>query len=824
MIFDYFIREICDLYDNFNIFFKKPSMKYSVSWLNELAHTQLSAEEMAELFTRYSFEVDGIEKIQSIPSGVVVGKILDVASHPGADTLSLTKVTIDPNEKEILSIVCGAKNIASGDKVAVATLGTKLGKNFVIQEAVIRGETSQGMLCAEDELGIGDDHSGILHIDEGALLGTPLCDLYGKGDECIELDILASRGRDALSHIGIARELTVFCKTKLSFDFSLYEKMTAFEKSEKNIVIDIEDPIQCCRYRGALIRGIDNKKKTPQWMKERLTLCGISSINLATDITNYVMLETGQPLHAFDYDRVREENGNVYIIVRNAKDGEVLEILDGRNLTLCKEDIVVADRKKILALAGVMGGKESSTQKSSTDIFLESAWFHPISIRKTRKYHKLDTQSSYRFERDVDPCGVAIAMERALELFQSIGGAYVVFQDEKYLQKADSFEVDISLKEIHSLLGVTPSCKEVKDILLALSFGVTEEGDNFHISVSSFRKDVQTKQDVIEEIGRIYGYDRIPSIALVTEIQCTQKSSREKVDGLAKKILLGMGFDEVLTYSFYGKKICETFFLDEQTHLSLSNPLNPQLELFRSKILPNMLSVTKENIKRCESVNIFEMGKVYEREEDGSVSEYRRLGLISSQTKKENKGEILFGLKGVIESMLFSLFGQYPDVSPIEFEKGLEYFHKSQSMDISLDGVLIGFLGTLHPSITKQMKLPNQTAVASLDRDALVYLLEREVRYYTQLERFPSVFRDISMRVPHEITAKQVEDAIRETISQEYLRSLELFDVFEKGEEKNFAYHLECNSNERTLTGKEVDATLEKVFEKLVSLGIEIRK
>ncbi|NCU42009.1 MAG: hypothetical protein EOM19_04825, partial [Candidatus Moranbacteria bacterium] len=402
--------------------------------------------------------------------------------------------------------------------------------------------------------------------------------------------------------------------------------------------------------------------------------------------------------------------------------------------------------------------------------------------------------------------------------------AHVVFQDEKYLQKADSFEIDISLKEIHSLLGVTPSCKEVKNILLALSFGVIEKGEDFHISISSFRKDVQTKQDVIEEIGRIYGYDRIPSIALTTKVQCTQKSSGEKVEELVKKILLGVGFDEVLTYSFYGKKICETFFLDERTHLSLSNPLNPQLELFRSKILPNMLSVTKENIKRCESVNIFEMGKVYEREEDGRVSEYRRLGIISSQTKKENKGEVLFGLKGVVESMFFSLFGQYPDVSSVEFEKGLEYFHKSQSMDISLDGVLIGFLGTLHPSITKQMKLPNQTAVASLDRDALAYLLEREVRYYTPIERFPSVFRDISMRVPCEITAKQVEDAIRESISQEYLRSLELFDVFEKGEEKSFAYHLEYNSNERTLTGKEIDVTLEKVFEKLVSLGIEIRR
>ncbi|NCU41445.1 MAG: phenylalanine--tRNA ligase subunit beta [Candidatus Moranbacteria bacterium] len=799
-------------------------MKYSVSWLNELAHTQLSAEEMAELFTRYSFEVDGIEKIQSIPSGVVVGKILDVAPHPRADKLSLTKVTIDPNEKDVLSIVCGAKNIASGDKVAVATLGTKLGKDILIQEAVIRGEISQGMLCAQDELGIGDDHSGIFHVNENVSLGTSLCDLYGEGDECIELDILASRGRDALSHIGIARELTIFCKTKLSFDFSLYEKITTSPKSEKDMVIDIEDSTQCHRYRGALIQGLDNEKETPRWMKDRLTLCGVSSINLATDITNYVMLETGQPLHAFDYDSVKEGNGNVYVTVRNAKAGETLEILDGRNLTFCKEDIVVAGRKKIIALAGVMGGKESATQKTSTSIFLESAWFNPISIRKTRKYHKIDTQSAYRFERDVDPCGVTIAMERALELFRSIGGAHVVFQDEKYLQKAESFEVDISLKEIHSLLGVTPSCEEVKEILLALSFGVTEEGDDFHISISSFRKDVQTKQDVIEEIGRIYGYDRIPSIALVTKMQCTQKSSREKVDGLVKKMLLGVGFDEVLTYSFYGKRALETFFLDEQMHFSLSNPLNPQLAFFRSKILPNMLSITKENSKRFDNVNIFEMGKVYEREEDGSVKEYSRLGIISSQTKKGNKGEILFRLKGAIENILFSLFGQYPDVSPIEFEKGLEYFHRSQSMDISLDGVLIGFLGTLHPSIPKQMKLPEQTAIASLDRDALAYLFERGSRYYVPLERFPSVFRDISMKVPYETTAKQVEESIREIISKEHLRSLELFDVFEKEEEKNFAYHLEFNSNDRTLTGKEIDDIIERVFEKLISLGIEIRK
>lgn len=799
-------------------------MKYSVSWLNELANTHLSAGEMAELFTKHSFEVDGIEKVGGMAEGVIVGKILALSPHPNADKLQCTKVTIDPKEKEILYIVCGAKNITVGDIVPVATVGTKLGEDCLITKSTIRGELSEGMLCAQDELGLGKDHSGIFQLDKKIPVGTPLVEVFGEGDEVIELDILASRGRDALSHIGIARELTIFCKTKLSFDFSLYEKMTAPEKNEKDIVIDIEDSSHCHRYRGALIQGIDNEKETPRWIKERLTLCGVSSVNLATDITNYVMLETGQPLHAFDYKSVKEEDENVYVTVRNAKVGETLEILDGREITLGKEDVVVANREKILALAGVMGGKKSATQKTSTDIFLESAWFHPVAIRKTRKHHKLETQSAYRFERDVDPCGVAIAMERALELFQSIGGGRIVSQEESYLKKAKSFEIDISLKEIHSLLGVTPSHKEVKDILLALSFGVKEEGDDFHISISSFRKDVETKQDVIEEIGRIYGYDRIPSMALVTKIQCTQKSSREKVDGLVKKILLGVGFDEVLTYSFYGKKTCETFFLDEQMHFSLSNPLNPQLALFRSKMLPNMLSVTKENIKRFDSVNIFEIGKVYEREENGIVKEYKRLGIISSQTKKENKGESLFRLKGVIESMVFSLFGQYPDVSPIEFEKGLEYFHRSQSMDISLDGVLIGFLGTLHPSITKQMKLPEQTAVASLDRDALAFLFERELRYYVPLERFPSVFRDISMKVPYEITAKQVEDAIREMISKDHLRSLELFDVFEKEEEKNFAYHLEFNSNDRTLTGKEIDDSIERVFEKLVSLGIEIRK
>lgn len=804
-------------------------MKYCVSWLNELAHTHLSAEEMAELFTRHSFEVDGIEKIKSAPSGVVVGKILDISLHPNADKLQCTKVTIDPQEKEILTIVCGAKNITVGDIVPVATVGTKLEEDCLITKSTIRGELSEGMLCAEDELGLGKDHSGILQLDKEIPIGTSLVEVFGQGDEVIELDILASRGRDALSHIGIARELSAITggenlgenrgeNTPPSLSGEKENK-----ESEK-IHINIESKKLSKRYMGVLLKSVNNTAQTPDWMMRRLRACGVHSINIATDITNYVMLETGQPLHAFDAKKIGDVSQKISLQIRKGRKGERLSLLDGKEVEVNENDIVIANDQEVLALAGVMGGKTSGTSKETSSVFLESAWFDPISIRKTRMRHKIITESSYRFERDIDPEGVSLAVARAIELFKKYAGAHIEEEKDLYLEKEKSVAVILPYYEIQSLLGVSIPLEKVVSILKLLSFKVRQDGEILSVYVPSFRKDIRTFQDIIEEVGRLYGYDHIQPQALITPLRASRENSSHKIVRLMGNALTGCGFDEIMTYSFYGDETVKLFGLEKESHFTLLNPLSPDQKYFRSKILPNMLKAVPANIKRFENINIFEIGKVYEREDDGSVKEYQRLGIISSQAKKEKKGETLLRLKGTIESILFSLFGQYPDVSPIEFEKGLEYFHRSQSMDVSLDGVLIGFVGTLHPSITKKMKLPEQTAVASLDRDALAFLFERESRYYTPLERFPSVFRDISMKVPYEITAKEVEDAIREIIDKEHLQSLELFDVFEKEEEKNFAYHLEFNSRQRTLTGKEIDDSMERVFEKLDSLGIEIRK
>ncbi|QQS61598.1 MAG: phenylalanine--tRNA ligase subunit beta [Candidatus Moraniibacteriota bacterium] len=793
-------------------------MKYSVSWLNELAMTNITVEQMAELFTRHSFEVESIEKNPGMHEGVIVGKILEISSHPNADTLQLTKVALDQQEKTILSIVCGAHNISIGDSVPVATIGTELPHGLCIKKSKIRGIESEGMLCAEDELGLGEDHSGIFLLDKTIPLGTKLCDIFEKGDDSIELDILASRGHDALSHIGVARELSCILKTTLRFDNEKYELPSI---SEKNISVEIENKERCNRYIGALLYEIKNDTPTPSWMQSRLSICGIKSINIATDITNYVMLETGQPLHAFD-----AKISGSSLFVRNAKEGESLELLDGSKKELSQNDIVIANKTEILALAGIMGGKNSATDENTTSVFLEGAWFHPVSIRKSRIFHKLDTESSYRFERDIDPNGASIAVSRALELFKEYAGAKIMGVCDKYPQVSLSKTVELQIAQVERLLGIKKEKEEIRKILLSLGFSLEEKTKEiFLVHIPTRRRDISHEEDLIEEIGRIYGYEKIDAVAPKVSLQIGERNTSLKLKRHIEDICISMGYDEIKTYSFYSQKTAKTFLLPEENHFSLANPMSPDQELFRSDILVNMMRSLRENIRRFDTLSLFEAGKVYTKKSDSSVCEIFQFGMISSTTKKEENARRFFVLKGDIQALSQKLFFSETEFESLKKNEGGSYFHPSQSAKVQIFGKTIGYVGMIHPYLAKLWKIPVSTSLARFDFDSIFKCRENVQEKYSPLDKFPGVMRDISLLVTSpKITAKIIQETIQKS-AKKLLRSLELFDLYESKEGKSMAYHLVFGSVDRTLSGKEVDAVREILFEDLEKLsGVKVKK
>jgi phenylalanyl-tRNA synthetase beta chain len=787
-------------------------MKCSVSWINELAGTNFSAKEMAELFTRHSFEVDGIETIAGAPDGVIVGKILDVASHPNADRLSVVRVAIDPEEQAILSIVCGANNIASGDRVPVATVGTNLGEDFVIKRSNIRGVESEGMLCAEDELGLGGDHSGIMHLDAETPIGTPLLKLFPQ-EESIELDILASRGRDALSHKGIAREVRAMERLHKTHnskrrEISNVDNGFSLDVSHSaDIAVSVKDEKLCKRYIGALLANVNNRAETPLWMKNRLRICGIRSVNIATDITNYVMLETGQPMHAFDANRIENsKSGNLSVCVRNAEEGETLTLLDGSEIVLHRDDMVIANEEKPLALAGVMGGVDSGTNEQTTRVLLEAAWFDPVSIRKTRIRHKLTTESAYRFERNVDPEGALLAIQRAEELFRTLAGAEVVAMRDAYFEPEATREVSVDAAYIRQLLGADISTETMVAILRALEFLVEEEGEMLSVSVPTFRKDISDGADIAEEIGRLYGYERIAPQPMCAEVRSAQMSLSRVFARRLREVLLGAGYDETMSYSFYGEEAVASFGLDASRHFHIFNPMNPSQRLFRTTLVPNILASVRENARRSDAVRVFEIGNTYVRGEDGSVIENRRLAMaMCFKDKRESIGERLREAKGVAELAVRELTGSTLLFAEVSEDHLPIWLHPTRVAAMMLDGKTLGMIGVLHPKLAKSAKFPETTIVAEWTLPPFEKAFSEMRTTYRSIPRFPDGLRDISFELPKGVSAGSVDLVIR-TFGGKYIRSAELFDAYEEGDKRSVAYRLAFGANDRTLSGEEVEA------------------
>lgn len=797
-------------------------MKYSVNWLNELAGTTLTPKEMAELFTRHSFEVDALEEGGTLSDGIVVGKILEVSPHPNADKLSLTRVTIDPEEKQILSIVCGAKNIAPGDIVPVATIGTTLPEGIHIKESEIRGERSQGMLCAEDELGLGKDHSGILHLDARTLLGTPLSAVIPQRDAMIELDILSARGHDALSHVGIAREICAMKGTELVHPT---KKHTDILKKD-GVVIEEESLCHC--YVGIHLAGLKNGP-SPAWIQERLKICGVRPVNAIVDITNYVMLETGQPLHAFDAKNITHntKDSKFEIYIRNARKGEKMILLDKSEIKLSEDDLVIANTVEVLALAGVMGGFSSGTSEDTTEVFLESASFDATSIRKTRVRHRMNTESSYRFERDIDPNMAKIGMMRAVELLEELCGAKAVAMTDIYPDPVRAWSIDLDLNYITRLLGIHVPKEASLSIFKSLGLTVSSVQSSkdalvtpqvnsslITVSIPTFRRDLHTQEDLIEEVGRLYGYDKIAPVAPLGLLKSPPLNKKRSFERKLKDALVAVGCDEVLSYSFYRKETAKTFGFSEKDHFVLQNPMNPDQQLFQTHLLPNRLEKLKENLRYFDAVQIFEVGKVYKKGKVGEVQENRSIIVL------EAGGDDAYAiLKGRIEAMFTKL-----SIEGIQFFPAQEvplYLHKTRTSEIVCRGKKIATLGEISPFIAKEMKIKKRTICFFADMDEL-FSVSSTTLQYQPIARYPAVWRDMSLIVPKEIMAAEVSQVIRHSIGKN-LKEVELFDIYEKDGEKSFAYHLAFGDATKTLTKDEVEVMFQKCLTGLKRLKVTLK-
>jgi phenylalanyl-tRNA synthetase beta chain len=789
-------------------------MKYSYRFLKELSGTKKSAEQLARLLMIHAFEVEGIEKFAHGLDDVIIGRVVALAQHPDADKLRVAEVEV--GKKDIRTIVCGAPNIAKGQKVAVVLPGATLPGGIQIKEATLRGVKSQGMICGADELGLATEHKSILVLDEDAPVGASFVKYVGLDDSIIEVKILPDRGSDALAYQGLAREIAALDGYAPSFGEKSLKpvKVPAPNRAPKVI---IADKISCPRYAGLLVRGV-TVGESPLWLKVRLIVSGLRPINNIVDVTNYLMLLTGQPMHAFDADKIAGA-----ITVRRAKKNEKLTILNGETKKLSDDDLVIADTKHALALAGVMGGQFSAVTAETKNIFLEVANFSGSSVRRTKNRHNLPTDASYRFERNLDPNLVGEALREAAALLPTLSGGKIVGMRDVYPKEALPTKITLSLNRVSNVLGVKlPVFQVVQHLaLLGLKVKKVASADILMVTVPTRRPDLRDEWDLIEEIGRMHGYDGIEATAPRLPLTASPANPEKRLERLTKEYLVSAGFDELMTYSFYGDKDIMATRLPLDAHLELENPLNPDQKYLRLSLVPLHLRKAVENRRHFESFDCFEWGKVYAKEaKTKRPVEISALSLLSVSAKRHDKGNGFYALKGKVEAMLEAL---HIDVGRVTLEAGADHpevpvlalLHPSRSACYVVDGRVIGMIGEIHPAVEKSFGLDGRVSVAGFVTSELQALQTLETTF-VPLQKFPYALRDISLTFPRSMTVSEVERLLSEA-GAPLLQNTDLFDIYEQGDEKSFAFHLSFGASDRTLSGAEMD----EAFDRIVALAGE---
>jgi len=789
-------------------------MKIAYGWLKDYFPTDISLEKASEILTDIGLEVEGIESFESIPGGldgVVVGHVLSCGKHPNADRLSLT--TVDVGESEPLQIVCGAPNVAAGQHVLVAKVGSTIypnnGDPLKIKKGKIRGEASLGMICAEDELGLGTSHDGILVLDKAYVPGTPAAELFDVfKDDVFEIGLTPNR-TDAMCHYGVARDLNAALRSRHNVHIPLNLKSTSnFVVSDKvnPIKITIENEARCYRYAGLRISGV-NMGPSPAWMQARLKSIGLRPINLAVDVTNYVLHETGHPLHAFDANKISGQ----HIMIKTTKPGTVLTTLDDVERKLHEEDLCICDESGPLVLAGVFGGERAEVDDNTKDIFLESALFDPVSVRKTARRHGLNTDASFRYERGVDPEMTLYALRRAASLIKSIGGGKITMDiDDVHPRPVKPTEVKLRIDKVKALIGKDIPLPTIKEILSFLDIKIKNEVENtLLLQVPAYRADVTREADLIEEVLRIYGFNNIEVSGKMTiSVPQTKPNPLAQIEERVSRELSGRGFFECVNNSLTKHRY------GNEHAVEMVNPLSKDLGIMRMSMIPTLAENAAYNInRRNKNIRIYEWGNVYHKQEGNYVQEARLGLLISGRTMEENwltpaQDSSAFHLSGLIHSFLQSWnieVTDYQETSNPHLEGGVALFHNTH---------WIGDIGTVSSKLSKLIDLDQSAYAVELNWGLLCEIIQNRAPQFSDISKFPTVRRDLAIVIPNTVRYTDLEKAAKQA-ERKLLTSVNLFDVYDgKGiPDGNISYALSfvLQDNQKTLTDKQIDKAMQKI-------------
>ncbi len=807
-------------------------MKISYNWLKQYLNVTWEVEKVSELLTDLGLEVEGVEEIESIKGGlkgIVVGEVLTCVKHPNADKLSIT--TVDLGGDEPVQIVCGAPNVAAGQKVPVATVGTTLydgDESFKIKKGKIRGEVSLGMICAEDELGLGSDHDGIMVLDSGVKAGTKAAEVFNiESDFTIEIGLTPNRS-DAMSHYGVARDLWAGLR-RYDADFELTSPSVEEFKIHNNdlpIEVVVENTERAPRYAGVTLTNI-TVKDSPEWMQNHLKAIGINPINNVVDVTNYVLHELGQPLHAFDAAKI---TGNK-VVVKTVDAKIKFTTLDEVERELHEEDLMICDAEKPMCIGGVFGGNISGVSKETTSIFLESAYFNPVSVRKSSKRHTLSTDASFRFERGIDPNTTIYALKRACLLLEEVAGAKVssdIF--DNYPEAIADFKVSITYKRVNSLIGIEIEKEMIKSILTDLEMKIeneTEEG--LDLIVPAYRNDVTREADIIEDILRVYGYNNVDfGTKLNSSISFSEGFNVERTTEIIANQLASMGFHEMMANSLTTSKYTESVeSLNNDHNVVILNPLSSDLGVMRQSLLFGGLESISHNINRKRnSLKLYEFGKSYHKFESG-YSEKKHLALFTTGNQNEESWNgtsvptDFFYIKSVAMNVLekFGIIGlkQKPSSSDV-FQEGIT---------LSKGKLKLAELGVVKKSVLKGNDIKQNVFYADLDWENIISLGSKTDVKFQGLPKFPEVKRDLALLLDSEVKFADIYNAATQS-ERKLLKAVNLFDVYEGDKlpegKKSYAVSFILQDNEKTLVDKVVDkimAKLVKTFEK--QFGAELR-
>ena len=815
-------------------------MNISYKWLKEYVDFDLTAQQVADALTSTGLEVDALEEVQSIRGGLkglYVGKVLTCEAHPNSDHLHVT--TVDLGKGEPSQIVCGAPNVAAGQKVIVADLGCVLydGDNeFVIKKSKLRGVESNGMICAEDEIGIGNDHSGIIVLPEDAVVGTPAAEYYNlESDWLIEVDITANRA-DGLSHWGVARDLYAWLKSN-GYETSLHRPdCSEFKVDNHDLPIEvvIENQEACKRYACVSVTDCE-VKESPDWLKNKLTTVGLRPINNIVDITNYVMMAYGQPLHTFDADMVKGHK----IVVKTMAEGTPFQTLDGEEHMLSDRDLAICNAEEPMCIAGVFGGKGSGTYETTKNVVLESAYFHPTWIRKSARRHGLSTDASFRFERGVDPNGTIYALQQAAILCKQLAGGKISMEVcDVYPEPMKNAVVELSYEYVHNLVGKEIPVDTIKSICESLEMKVLNEtAEGLTLEIPAYRVDVQRPCDVVEDILRIYGYNNveIPTQLKSSLVIKADEDRKHKLQNLVSEQLVGAGFNEILNNSLTKT----AYYEGKKNVVKIMNPLSSDLGVMRQTLLYGGLESVEHNVKRKNAnLKFFEFGNCYFFDEEKenpenpmqAYKEENFMGIWVTGKRVEgswahpNEDSTYYELAAYVQTIL----------NRIGLKQGATVQKKSENEDFSA-GIVIENrggkklieMGVLSKKLLKQFDLQQPVYFAELNWTQLMKATKKNEVTFTDIPKHPAVSRDLALLVDNNVEFAQIEQIARQT-EKKLLKKVELFDVYEGDKlpagKKSYAVNFILQDAEKTMNDKQIDAIMQKLIANIKKqLNAELR-